>query len=135
MKKTLMICAAMVAMAFGASAQSATVIGRVLQYDSNEPVIFSQVKIFRDSISIAECTTEFDAKFKLVVPFGDYILSISHIGYYNNTILLSVKGDTDVGVVYLEKEPVHYIIREDESIIMRRRPETPFGIEKLTIQY
>lgn len=135
MKKTLMICAAMVAMAFGASAQSATVIGRVLQYDSNEPVIFSQVKIFRDSISIAECTTEFDAKFKLVVPLGDYILSISHIGYYNNTILLSVKGDTDVGVVYLEKEPVHYIIREDESIIIRRRPETPFGIEKLTIQY
>lgn len=135
MKKILMICAAMVAMAFGASAQSATVIGRVLQYDSNEPVIFSQVKIFRDSISIAECTTEFDAKFKLVVPLGDYILSISHIGYYNNTILLSVKGDTDVGVVYLEKEPVHYIIREDESIIIRRRPETPFGIEKLTIQY
>lgn len=135
MKKTLMICAAMVAMAFGVSAQSATVIGRVLQYDSNEPVIFSQVKIFRDSISIAECTTEFDAKFKLVVPLGDYILSISHIGYYNNTILLSVKGDTDVGVVYLEKEPVHYIIREDESIIIRRRPETPFGIEKLTIQY
>lgn len=135
MKKTLMICAAMVAMAFGASAQSATVIGRVLQYDSNEPVIFSQVKIFRDSISIAECTTEFDAKFKLVVPLGDYMLFISHIGYYNNTILLSVKGDTDVGVVYLEKEPVHYIIREDESIIIRRRPETPFGIEKLTIQY
>lgn len=135
MKKTLMICAAMVAMAFGASAQSATVIGRVLQYDSNEPVIFSQVKIFRDSISIAECTTEFDAKFKLVVPLGDYILSISHIGYYNNTILLSVKGDIDVGVVYLEKEPVHYIICEDESIIIRRRPETPFGIEKLTIQY
>ena len=134
MKKILLLCAVMTAMCFGVSAQNATVTGRILQYGSSEPVFFSQVKILKDSIPIAECTTEFDAKFKLVVPLGDYILSISHIGYYDNTILLSVKGDIDVGVVYLEKEPVYYIIREDEGII-RRNLETPFGIEKLTIQY
>lgn len=134
MKKIMLVCVAMTAMCFGVSAQNAMVTGRILQYGSGNPVYFSDVEIFEDSISIAECTTEFDAKFKLVVPLGDYVLSISHIGYYKNTIQLSVKGNIDVGVVYLEKEPVHYIIREDESIL-RKIPETPFGIEKLTIQY
>ena len=65
------------------SAQTGQVNGRVVDSQSNEPLSFSSVRIFKtsDSSLVDGNITNDQGRFSLTVPFGQYYANIEFIGY------------------------------------------------------
>jgi len=65
--------------------------GVVQDSRNHEPMAFCNVRLLQDGKLIAGAVTDFDGAFTLHVPYGDYLLKLTHIGYEEQKMPLKLR--------------------------------------------
>ncbi len=78
----------LVFLSFCATAQSATILGKVLDENTKEPLISATVKV-----GTSGTVTDFDGQFEVAALEGVNLLEISYIGYETEVIEVTVKAN------------------------------------------
>ena len=104
MKKFLAVFSAVLFAVTTANAQKTRVYGVVKDASSAEPLISANV-VYGEGQGVV---TDFDGKYSVNLPNGDYTLQISYIGYESVTKKISAKGgqlelDFDLKTATLKK--------------------------------
>jgi hypothetical protein len=83
MKMVLSVLAGILAMAQTLSAQHANIQGKILDATDNTPVISANVLLLKqDSTYISGINSDLDGMFEMKnIPAGNYLLSVSYLGY------------------------------------------------------
>ena len=106
MKKLLIYCMLLLPMASGVSAQrvadSVTVMGMVVDKDTQEQMPFIIMKIVKGKSVVAKAITDFDGMYEMKVPDGNYLLTASAVGYYDQAIRFVANKDVVLQVVKMK---------------------------------
>lgn len=126
MKKIMLVCAAMVAMVFGASAQNNKVVkvsGILADSIDHSVLPFSNVMIYRDGKIAYGTETDLDGSFHADILDGSYTIVFSPIGFHKKSMNLKVVNDTHFDTIFLSRATLDcelpIIISKDSALIYK----------------
>ena len=110
MKKILLLCAALLAFAASVGAQNMVKVGgHVVDSVLMEDFPFVYIDVLHDDSVIAKTYTDFDGRFKVRIPAGEYVLQFKAVGCYQKQMVIvadrNIYFDT---VVMVAADPFFY---------------------------
>lgn len=124
MKKIMLLCAALLALAASAEAQSMVKIsGHVVDSVTHEDLPFVDIEAIRNDSVIAKTETDFDGLFKLRVPKGKYVLRLSQVGLVSQTLPIVANKTISLGTIVMVMLPSFH----DPEILVPRQPIVEIG--------
>ena len=109
MKIMMRYCLLLLVLFYAPVIKATDIIGKLINNDNNQPVVGAYLLLQKtDSTQVAQATSDANGAFKLSAPdAGDYVLSITSVGYAKQTITLSnLQKKTDLGIVEMTLESV-----------------------------
>ena len=118
MKKSLMLCAAMVAMAFGASAQTFKISGHVVDSIMNEEYPFVYIDVIQGDSAVIKTYSDFEGNFQFWIPKGEYMLKFHAVGTRDWTMPLMADTDKKIGTIRMVvTDPFYYDEKSGNKVI------------------
>lgn len=110
MKRILIYCVLLFALAGGSMAQrvtdSVTVMGMVVDKETQEQMPFIIVIIMKGKSVVAKAITDFNGIYVVKVPVGSYFLKASAVGYHYQTKRFEANKDVVLEVIRMKPFPV-----------------------------
>ena len=120
MKHTIFL-AVLLCSAITATANDATISGRIKDANDKSAIIGATVLLMQDTVQIAGTTTDNNGKFSLDADTGNYILELSYIGYETIRMALTVNGDTHIGDILMQEGATELgeVVVESQAVIQK----------------
>lgn len=88
--------------------------GQIRDYQSNEPLIFASVAVYKDDILLTGTETDIAGQYELLLPSGNIEIEVSYVGYQSKRIALWTTNDYQVVDIEMG-EDMEYLM---ESVIV-----------------